>query len=153
MSTGPAWPDATIARLRALWANGVSTSQIGLDLGFSKNAVHGKVHRLGLPARPSPIIRDGVPRAARPPQPPRAPRVTLPALAAAPVFAAPTAPQPRVRELTGRCCWPIGMPKTKEFRYCDVACDAKASYCAAHSAEGTVPRSHAYYRHDQSVPA
>jgi len=33
------WTDETIARLRALWAEGHSTAEIGRRLGISKNAV------------------------------------------------------------------------------------------------------------------
>lgn len=57
------WTEETIARLRGLWAEGHSTAEIGRRLGVTKNAVVGKAHRLDLPARPSPIRRDGVPGA------------------------------------------------------------------------------------------
>src|SRR5215469_7773297 len=53
------WAEETILRLRALWDEGLSTAEIGRRLGVSKNAVVGKAHRLDLPARPSPIRRDG----------------------------------------------------------------------------------------------
>jgi GcrA cell cycle regulator len=49
------WNDDTIGRLRALWAEGLSTAEIGRRMGVSKNAVVGKAHRLNLAARPSPI--------------------------------------------------------------------------------------------------
>ena len=49
------WTDATVTRLRQLWADGYSTVGIGRHLGVSKNAVVGKAHRLDLPGRPSPI--------------------------------------------------------------------------------------------------
>jgi GcrA cell cycle regulator len=49
------WLDDDIANLRADWAAGYSTAEIGRRRGFSKNAVVGKAHRLDLPARPSPI--------------------------------------------------------------------------------------------------
>lgn len=57
------WNEETIVRLRGLWAEGHSTAEIGRRLGVTKNAVVGKAHRLDLPARPSPIRRDGVPGA------------------------------------------------------------------------------------------
>jgi GcrA cell cycle regulator len=53
------WAQETIDRLRILWDEGHSTAEIGRRLGVSKNAVVGKSHRLDLPARPSPIRRDG----------------------------------------------------------------------------------------------
>src|SRR5580704_4356957 len=52
------WTDELIGQLRALWAEGHSTAEIGRRLGVTKNAIVGKAHRLDLPARPSPIRRD-----------------------------------------------------------------------------------------------
>lgn len=52
------WTEKRVKHLKQLWATGLSASQIGKQLGVSKNAVVGKVHRMELPARPSPIKRD-----------------------------------------------------------------------------------------------
>lgn len=61
------WTGEAIDQLRALWAEGHSTAEIGRRMGISKNAVVGKAHRLNLPARPSPIRREpGAPRPAQP---------------------------------------------------------------------------------------
>lgn len=44
-----AWPDERTERLKTLWAEGSkSATIIGAELGVSRNAVLGKVHRLGL---------------------------------------------------------------------------------------------------------
>jgi GcrA cell cycle regulator len=51
------WDSETESRLRVLWAEGHSASEIGRRLGVSKDAVIGKSHRLGLSGRPSPIKR------------------------------------------------------------------------------------------------
>ncbi|NVN40949.1 GcrA family cell cycle regulator, partial [Ameyamaea chiangmaiensis] len=62
------WTEELIARLRALWQEGLSTAEIGRQLEITKNAVVGKAHRLGLPPRPSPIRRqasEGSPRPSR----------------------------------------------------------------------------------------
>src|SRR5579872_4291029 len=78
------WAEETIIRLRALWDEGLSTAEIGRRLGVTKNAVVGKSHRLDLPARPSPIRREGddsCTRMPHAPRPPRAPLVTLAPLA------------------------------------------------------------------------
>lgn len=56
------WTDKKEAKLRELWGGTDSTAEIGRKIGMSKNAIVGKAHRLHLPARPSPIIRDGKPR-------------------------------------------------------------------------------------------
>lgn len=53
------WSEEIIAQLKDLWAEGLSTAEIGRRLSITKNAVVGKAHRLGLPPRPSPIRRNG----------------------------------------------------------------------------------------------
>lgn len=46
------WTEDRIARLRAMWAEDRPASEIADELGgISRNAVIGKAHRLGLPAR------------------------------------------------------------------------------------------------------
>uniref|UniRef100_UPI001F17305C GcrA family cell cycle regulator n=1 Tax=Roseomonas sp. 18066 TaxID=2681412 RepID=UPI001F17305C len=61
------WTAEAIDALRALWAEGHSTAEIGRRMGISKNAVVGKAHRLNLPPRPSPIRREAEPAATTPP--------------------------------------------------------------------------------------
>ena len=46
------WTDDRVAKLSKLWADGLSASQIAAELGgVTRNAVIGKVHRLGLSGR------------------------------------------------------------------------------------------------------
>ncbi|HSU06852.1 MAG TPA: GcrA family cell cycle regulator [Acetobacteraceae bacterium] len=149
------WTEDTIQRLRALWSDGLSTAEIGRRLGISKNAVVGKAHRLELSARPSPIRRDGspprprrapVPRVAGPTLPPLAstrtvPTVIGPALRPAVATAAPApSPIPRLQPVAPRpygrvitCCWPIGEPGTREFRFCDDQSVPGKPYCEDHA--------------------
>ena len=54
------WDNENVGRLRDLWDQGLPTAQIGKLLGFTKNAVVGKAHRIGLERRPSPIRRTAV---------------------------------------------------------------------------------------------
>lgn len=49
MSTG--WDNATLKKLKALTVKGLSTSEIGKRLGMSKNAIVGKLNRLGWNAK------------------------------------------------------------------------------------------------------
>ena len=51
------WTEDKVIQLRELWDQGLPTSQIGKILDFTKNAVVGKAHRIGLERRPSPIKR------------------------------------------------------------------------------------------------
>jgi GcrA cell cycle regulator len=121
---GMEWTDEIIAQLKELWGEGLSTAEIGRRLSITKNAVVGKAHRLGLPPRPSPIRRDGKPKAASPekaekpaapaiettPQPPAASsRETAPA----PLMAQPaTAPVPPT---TARTSPVAAMPAPEEI--------------------------------------
>ncbi len=142
------WTEEAIIRLRALWAEGHSTAEIGRRMGISKNAVVGKAHRLNLAARPSPIRRDGV-KAPRRRQPRRVQGSTLPALSAEltpmPVIEPPARlierpapalraiPSPRPGARVTPCCWPLGEPGTRNFRFCDVDAIAGKPYCEEHS--------------------
>ncbi|HEU5482102.1 MAG TPA: GcrA family cell cycle regulator [Sphingomicrobium sp.] len=50
------WTEERIERLKTMWAEGATASEIADKLGgVSRNAVIGKAHRLGLEARPSPV--------------------------------------------------------------------------------------------------
>jgi GcrA cell cycle regulator len=49
------WTAAEDAALRQGWADGVPTNELARRIGRTKNAVIGRVHRLKLPPRPSPI--------------------------------------------------------------------------------------------------
>ncbi len=52
-----AWTDKMVEDLKVMWKQGLTTGEIGRRLNVSKNSVIGKVHRLQLDARPSPIKR------------------------------------------------------------------------------------------------
>jgi len=161
---GP-WTDSKVSRLRALWAGGLRTVAIGVELGVSKNAVVGKAHRLGLTARPSPIKSGEGFKPARVPRlrPPKLAEIlSLTAVAAMPASAARTRPafaphrapqvtndaiatryaiteRPRLNGGINSCCWPIGHPGTSAFRFCELACLPAKPYCDAHAARAYVP--------------
>ena len=117
------WTDERIERLKTMWTEGSTASQIAEELGgVSRNAVIGKAHRLGLESRPSPVKageekekvkKVAAPKAAAPvTKPSPAPKTEAPAAAAAAAEIAPgdappgpgpkfgPAPQ-RVQNLTG----------------------------------------------------
>lgn len=95
------WTEERIDTLKKMWDSGLTATQIAEELGgVSRNAVIGKAHRLGLPARPSPV-KPNEPKAAAEPKPAPAPRPTpaatatpaeLPAPRAAAPAATPSAP-------------------------------------------------------------
>ena len=130
------WSEDAIAQLRALWMEGHSTAEIGRRMGVTKNAVVGKAHRLKLCARPSPIRHER--RADARPRPARAGK-TVPVISAEPA-AAPIAQRPALRPVPsaafGRvspCCWPIGEPGTRSFRFCDADTLPNKPYCDTHA--------------------
>lgn len=111
------WTEETITQLRDLWAQGLSTAEIGRRMGVSKNAICGKASRIGISDRASPIIREGderaisdVPRCRQVGvRPSRAPKVTLPEM---PSVAAPkVAPRPgaMTAKLVAQGAWAAGM--------------------------------------------
>src|SRR3954468_19606772 len=65
------WTDDRVEQLKKLWEAGLSASQIAAELGnVTRNAVIGKVHRLGLSGRAqSPSSAAPRPRQPRPAQP------------------------------------------------------------------------------------
>ncbi len=100
------WTPERTAALIALWGEELSTAEIGRRLGITKNAVIGKVHRLGLPQRrPSPKAK---------PEPVHVLR--LDALRA------------------GMCSWPVGDPGDASFHFCGEPAVAGKPYCARHCA-------------------
>ena len=157
------WTDERVELLKKLWLDGLSASQIAKQLGgVTRNAVIGKVHRLGLsgraaPSQPSrPVFK--APRAPRPaaaPAPRRieghAPRSHVPA---APVveedplqlddgnFAT-------VLTISDRMCrWPIGDPAATEFHFCGRSPKDGSPYCEAHARKAYQPQQ-AHRRNDK----
>lgn len=57
------WTPADDDLLRAGWASGKPVSAIAADMGITKNAAMGRLHRLKVDARPSPIKRARLPSA------------------------------------------------------------------------------------------
>lgn len=87
------WTDERVEKLKRLWAEGLSASQIAAQLGgVSRNAVIGKVHRLNLPGR---VKAGGTATPTRAPKRPAAPVQRPATFAARPQSPAPVRNQPR----------------------------------------------------------
>lgn len=145
------WDNAECARLTALWNDGLSCSQIGAELGCSRNAVIGKVSRLGLPARKR---REIPPRPRRPRSNPKIMRVLRVVSAGRgnamrttfvntiepetirhlPPDAIPLEQRKQLLDLKPHHCrFPYGDPGTKDFFFCGADTD-QPPYCAVHRA-------------------
>ena len=145
------WTDDRVELLKKLWQDGLSASQIAGELGgVTRNAVIGKVHRLGLSGRGQPtssIKRTRRPRATSVPRRPR--RITSIGSAAlkldvdvAPehyirpreVVVIPIAKRLSIEMLTDKTCkWPIGDPTNEDFHFCGHDSDEGTPYCKYHS--------------------
>jgi GcrA cell cycle regulator len=139
------WTDERVASLKKLWLEGLSASQIAKQLGgVTRNAVIGKVHRLGLSGRATPAAPARpafkAPRPARPVlSTPHQPRRAEPVVHHAPI----TPSLPAVREEPGSatvltlgahmCKWPIGDPSTDGFTFCGRRTGEDGPYCIEHA--------------------
>ena len=158
-SSGP-WSPQAVELLTSLWTSGDhSASQIAHRLGVTRNAVLGKVHRLGLSSqRPAPVRVSRQPAMAslRAPRraasgaakPRRSPQRLLPGpsptagLRPSSPDAVPEAPLPTADDVAqvahwedlgpGRCCWPCGDPKDRDFGFCGAAAP-DGPYCESHA--------------------
>jgi GcrA cell cycle regulator len=149
------WTDERVELLRKLWSEGLSASQVAAELGpgITRNAVIGKIHRLGLAERAKTVVSSR-PRVAKTPR-----QVVQQRAAAIPVthgnvalaYEAQTLvvarPRPEeevvipmservtlmeLREST--CRWPMGDPTTPEFRFCGGPSPIGGGpYCAYHA--------------------
>lgn len=137
------WTPERIKVLMGLWEEGLPTSEIGRRLGVTKNAVVGKVHRLGLKKRQSPIRQSSATSAQSKKAKPATPQlsqaddsVARPAVAKTRM---PTGDVVRLEELTSSMCsWPEGEPGTEEFHFCGEPSIADKPYCAEHCARAYV---------------
>jgi len=140
------WTDERVELLKKLWQDGLSASQIAKQLGgVTRNAVIGKVHRLGLSGRaaPSKPART-VFKAPRPARPATSVAPSAPRRIAEPAAHAAQAPAPvrYVEEAPGMatvltlgahmCKWPIGDPSLDSFTFCGRR-SSEGPYCHEHS--------------------
>ncbi len=93
------WTDERVEKLKELWAEGMSASQIAKTMGgVTRNAVIGKVHRLGLSNRGPGGVEEAKSEPAAAPRPAPAAKSAAPAPEPAPAPAEePAAPVPAAR--------------------------------------------------------
>jgi len=139
------WTDERVELLKKLWAEGLSASQIAAELGgITRNAVVGKVHRLGLSGRAkSPSTASPRPRK---PRAERMIRVSQPAIAGntALAYEYDLEPEPELLEIPAEqrktllqlnehtCRWPVGEPGKDDFFFCGGDTANELPYCAYH---------------------
>jgi len=152
------WTDERVELLKKLWADGLSASQIATKLGeVTRNAVIGKVHRLGLAGRATTSrIRTSRPRTNIALFPARSSQVQYRTFGNT---ALKVAPQPQERKIASviplraipelepapeglvkltdlkecMCHWPIGDPMEEGFHFCGRK-SSGVPYCEHHAA-------------------
>ena len=134
------WDDNNVAKLRDLWDQGLPTAQIGKLLGFTKNAVVGKAHRIGLERRPSPIRRTAVKPDRKKARSPVMPKLNFEKASEPEITnTEPTTFQPVVKNLFNTspkrgCEWPEGHPDEAGFHFCGKDRFEDKPYCLDHCA-------------------
>lgn len=109
------WTDDKIKNLKKMWLKGATTAEIAKKLGLSKNSIIGKVHRLNLETRPSPIKKAAPLKKAKP-TPKKIERIGIMELK------------------INTCRWPIGDPTDEDFHFCGKNTVMGKPYCAEHCA-------------------
>ena len=143
------WTKERVEQLRGYVNAGLTCSQIADEIGVTRNAVIGKIHRLGLsPGRPAGRpARERPPRDRRPRSLPQrgllhliyaqAPSVgelatgELAAVAQAPIESAQRCSLLELAQ--GKCRWPLDDPGNADFAFCGNDSHPGLSYCAAHA--------------------
>jgi GcrA cell cycle regulator len=149
-----AWTEDRVETLKQLWTDGLSASQIARKMGgVTRNAVIGKVHRLGLSGRATPArvstarVNTSTARV-RPAAPSLASGRSRFRDASLDDLKEEVIPQPilspeeraSVLHLTEHTCkWPIGDPGTTEFHFCGARAKSGSPYCTTHAAQAYQP--------------
>jgi GcrA cell cycle regulator len=133
------WPPEAVDRLQEYWRRGLSASQCARALNeefgmrFSRNAIIGKVYRLGLAKRKR---NDAQPRDVRlRPRQPKRRALNLTRFASVAVQEnEPPAHGVTIFELLPRHCrWPFGDPRLPGFRFCGAQRADRLPYCIMHA--------------------
>jgi GcrA cell cycle regulator len=151
--SGATWTSERVQMLRSYVLAGLSCSQIAAEIGVTRNAVIGKIHRLGLTTGGKPGRRPAAlaqrMREAGAQAPRRQSRITriMRAIAASPNVvpfppAEASANAPPVESAQrcsllelggGRCRWPLSDPGKADFGFCGNDAIPGLSYCAGHA--------------------
>jgi GcrA cell cycle regulator len=155
------WTEQKIQMLKDMWGHGYSASEIAKHLGgLTRNAVIGKAHRLKLSSRPSPIKREdegaaGLPGSVgnvMPVMKQTRKRVMLRPLPVVPTPSTVKSPASKesyrssfdsaIKRTEGiavtkagdrHCRWPVGDPRSPDFRFCGCNAYEGMPYCIDHA--------------------
>jgi len=139
------WTDEAVEELRRMWDRGMTTGQIAKALNVTKNSIIGKVHRLCLTARPSPIKKVSEKKEKKPVASPKASKPTkvkvIQEKPAKDCRESVKEPAPLVEETNiplvkldnHTCRWPLGDPRDDDFCFCGKRVKTGQTYCEEHA--------------------
>jgi GcrA cell cycle regulator len=150
------WTSERVELLKKFFDAGLSCSQIACEIGTTRNAVIGKMHRLGL-SRPKNLFAERIKprRMPRDTWRPKALRAKFPGLSISAQRDALRAAYPRsagdaavdsphkcsLLELRpAQCRWPISEPGAQDFAFCGNPSLDGFSYCSGHARLAYRPR-------------
>lgn len=142
------WTDEKVEELCKLWDKGLTANEIAKKLGVTKNAIVGKVHRLCLKARPSPIkpkteeaeeLQKSLPYELEEEQSKVEETIEQETTEVVVEEVVKTEKNPdgiiKLVELDSHTCrWPVGDPRDDDFGFCGKKVRAGQTYCDEHSA-------------------
>lgn len=127
------WTDERVALLKKLWNDGRTAAEISkvLGVGFTRNAVIGKAHRLKLssritpPSSPAPKVKVANSQKVPSVRPVRVPALPPPKIDVKGI---------KLIDLKERMCrWPLGDPKDPGFNFCGCTTVSGLPYCVDHA--------------------
>ena len=156
------WTEETVEELKKMWDKGMTTGQIAKALNVTKNSIIGKVHRLCLTARPSPIKKSSTPKTETEDKKSttktkkackttekkekiteKKAEKTIKEKVVETKDVKTVEPTPKVVEETNiplvkldnhTCRWPLGDPKDDDFCFCGKRIKTGQTYCEEHAA-------------------
>ncbi|MCP4072992.1 MAG: GcrA cell cycle regulator [Hyphomicrobiales bacterium] len=146
------WTEERVTRLTKLWSEGLSASQVAAELGgVTRNAVIGKIHRLGLSGRDKPASKSGTrqkrtvrangysrvsrstPRTAKSHGTENSSRTSARNFEPVVDLVAPEPLRIKLVNLTESTCkWPLGDPQEADFSFCGHSIKTDTPYCEYH---------------------
>ena len=149
------WTEERVELLRKLWTEGLSASQIARQMGgVTRNAVIGKVHRLGLSgratsarvttarinttARARSVSTSEVSSPKEKYEFDKIEKYMTPVEEPTPILSAEE--RASVLHLTEHTCkWPIGDPGQRDFHFCGARAGHGSPYCQTHTIQAYQP--------------
>ncbi len=151
------WTDEAVEELKKMWDKGMTTGQIAKVLNVTKNSIIGKVHRLCLTARPSPIkktssskndaknmkslqkpVADNIEKSHKQTNSSIDDTVLIKNdeknLSTQELFSMEETNIPLVKLDNHTCRWPLGDPRDDDFCFCGKRVKTGQTYCEEHAA-------------------